>query len=116
MQHLDLPAGLAYSWPAALIAGAFWVVAYLSPTIMAYTRRHQNRGAILLMNLFLGWTLLGWITALVWAATSVERPRRATSPTPVTGGAAERTPEVPPAGTAPGPTRREPTIGDGPSP
>ena len=46
---------------------------YFVPSIMAYVRHHQNRLAILLMNIFLGWTFLGWVAALIWAATHVER-------------------------------------------
>jgi hypothetical protein len=38
---------------------------------MASSREHQNIGMIFLTNLLLGWTVLGWIAALVWAATAV---------------------------------------------
>jgi hypothetical protein len=49
--------------------------AYFLPTFLAEVRGHQNSGMIFLTNLLLGWTILGWIGALVWAATAV-RPRR----------------------------------------
>ncbi len=45
--------------------------AYFLPTVMASSRGHQNIGMIFLTNLLLGWTVLGWIAALVWAATAV---------------------------------------------
>lgn len=32
-------------------------------------RRHHNRQAILVLNLLLGWTILGWVGALTWAIT-----------------------------------------------
>jgi hypothetical protein len=48
---------------AALIAGYFF------PSIIAVCRRHHNTLAIFLLNLFLGWSGLGWVGALVWAAT-----------------------------------------------
>ncbi len=32
-------------------------------------RNNRNSGAILVLNIFLGWTLLGWVAALVWALT-----------------------------------------------
>jgi hypothetical protein len=42
---------------------------YMLPWIVAMARTHHNRGAIFLLNLFLGWTLIGWLAALIWAAT-----------------------------------------------
>ena len=30
-------------------------------------------GAIFLVNLFFGWTGLGWLIALIWSATAVRR-------------------------------------------
>jgi hypothetical protein len=41
----------------------------LEPAIIASLRRHHNAPAIFVFNLFLGWTVLGWILALVWACT-----------------------------------------------
>jgi len=32
-----------------------------------------NMDAILILNLFLGWTFLGWVIALVWAFTNREK-------------------------------------------
>ena len=45
---------------------------YFLPTIIAACRSHHQAGAIFILNLFLGWTLLGWIGALVWSATAVK--------------------------------------------
>lgn len=42
---------------------------YFFPSIIAAMRHHHNILAIFLLNLLLGWTLLGWVAALVWAAT-----------------------------------------------
>ncbi len=42
---------------------------YFIPTIVAYYRHKDNFMAILLLNFFLGWTLVGWVVALVWATT-----------------------------------------------
>jgi hypothetical protein len=50
------------------------LVCYFFPTLIAWRRGHHNTLAIFLMNLFLGWTCLGWIGALIWAATAVQRP------------------------------------------
>ena len=51
----------------------FLVVAialYYLPAIIASQRRHKNASAILLTNLFLGWTFIGWVVALIWAFTN----------------------------------------------
>jgi hypothetical protein len=53
---------------------------------MAATRGHQNTGMIFLTNLLLGWTVLGWIGALVWAATPVEETRSDFASTSIDGG------------------------------
>jgi hypothetical protein len=50
----------------------FFLCLYFIPSINAYGRHHKNAGAITMLNLLLGWTLLGWIAALVWSATHVE--------------------------------------------
>ena len=48
---------------------------YFLPTIVAILRDHRNAAAILILNLFLGWTFLGWVAALVWSATDATRSR-----------------------------------------
>ncbi len=40
---------------------------YMLPTFEAWLRKHQNLTSIALLNIFLGWTLLGWVAAIVWA-------------------------------------------------
>lgn len=40
---------------------------YFMPALVASGRRHRQRVAILVLNLLLGWTVLGWVGALVWA-------------------------------------------------
>ena len=47
------------------------VALYFLPSIVAWKRRHQSRGAIYLLNFFAGWTALGWFGALIWAASAV---------------------------------------------
>jgi hypothetical protein len=42
---------------------------YFIPASVALAREHENALAITTLNLFLGWTLLGWVIALVWACT-----------------------------------------------
>ena len=50
----------------ALISIAM-LLAYFSPTFTAYFRKNPNIISILLMNLLLGWTFIGWGIALIWA-------------------------------------------------
>jgi hypothetical protein len=44
-------------------------IAYWVPTLAANSNRHRNRAAIGMLNLFLGWTVIGWVVALIWADT-----------------------------------------------
>jgi len=53
------------------MAVALLVALYFLPSIVAYSRSHRQAGAITVLNLLLGWTVLGWILAIVWAATLV---------------------------------------------
>jgi len=46
----------------------FGFVLYFLPTIIALIKSKRDTVAILLLNLFLGWSVIGWIVALVWAA------------------------------------------------
>lgn len=43
---------------------------YFAPGIIASMRKHHNASAIWTMNTFLGWTILGWVAALVWSMTN----------------------------------------------
>lgn len=47
---------------------------YLLPAYEAWSRQHQNKSAIGLLNLFLGWTLIGWVVSAVWAFKQAETP------------------------------------------
>lgn len=44
---------------------------YLLPSFVAAYRVHHNAVAIIVLNILLGWTVLGWVGALVWACTAV---------------------------------------------
>ncbi|WP_223271259.1 superinfection immunity protein [Buttiauxella sp. B2] len=47
----------------------FMLAAYLYPAINASNRGHKDSKAIWVLNVFLGWTALGWIIALIWSFT-----------------------------------------------
>lgn len=40
---------------------------YLIPTFVAGLRKKRNAVAIMVLNLLLGWMLIPWVIALVWA-------------------------------------------------
>jgi hypothetical protein len=43
----------------------FWLV----PIMVAMNRKHRNRVPIILTTVFVGWTVIGWIAAMIWAST-----------------------------------------------
>ena len=45
------------------------VLLYFLPTVVALIRGHLSALAIFLLNLFFGWTLIGWLIALIWSCT-----------------------------------------------
>ncbi len=44
---------------------AFLIVLYFLPAIIG--RNKHDAAGIFLLNLFLGWTFIGWLIALIWA-------------------------------------------------
>jgi len=48
------------------------IALYLLPTIVAGLRGHHNTLAICVTNVLLGWVVIGWIVALIWACTAVQ--------------------------------------------
>lgn len=50
----------------------FAIILYFYPMYEAYIQKQPNFYSIFALNLFLGWTLIGWVAALVWAIKSVE--------------------------------------------
>ncbi len=50
------------------VHGFFFALAlYFLPTLIACLRHLHGRVGIMMLNLFLGWTFIGWIAALIWA-------------------------------------------------
>ncbi|HWG58294.1 MAG TPA: superinfection immunity protein [Candidatus Acidoferrales bacterium] len=49
----------------------FTALLYFLPSIIGHRKR--DFAAIFLMNFFLGWTVIGWIAALVWACRAREK-------------------------------------------
>ena len=46
----------------------FGTALYFLPSIIALARSKRDTLAIFLLNLFLGWSVIGWFVALIWAA------------------------------------------------
>lgn len=59
----------------------FGLVSYLLPSVIAFSRHHFNRAPIFVLNLLLGWTVLGWIAAMFWAFGK-QRPGEGVDPIP----------------------------------
>jgi hypothetical protein len=43
------------------------------PAFVAVVREHRHAGLIFVLNLLLGWTVIGWIILLVWACVGEQR-------------------------------------------
>lgn len=50
------------------------VAMYFLPAIIAHHRRHLSSGTIFLVNLLLGWSVIGWIVCFAWACSGSARP------------------------------------------
>jgi len=64
--------------PYATIVGIFvlvlmLVMLYFLPAFVAWNRGHYNTLAIFILNVFLGWSFIAWVIALVWAFTSTKQ-------------------------------------------
>lgn len=46
------------------------LVLYIVPVLLAWTLNNPHLLGITLLDLLLGWTIIGWIAALVWALAS----------------------------------------------
>jgi hypothetical protein len=79
---------------------------YLVPTIVATNRQMPNKGSTIVVNLFLGWTVIGWIIALAMALGRKDHPIKTETMTdeplpPPLGGDAGQMLESDPIGSVP---------------
>ncbi|MDB5801774.1 MAG: hypothetical protein JWL63_2713 [Rhodocyclales bacterium] len=44
-------------------------IIYFLPSMLAKQKGHVSGGSVFLLNLLLGWTVLGWFGALIWAGS-----------------------------------------------
>lgn len=66
-------------WFIGLSAPEIWslwliscIAVYFFPSIEAVIRQSPDALSIAMLNLFLGWTLVGWVVALAWSVRSVK--------------------------------------------
>ena len=59
--------------------------AYWTPAIVAWIRHVPNKGSVTVVNVFLGWTVIGWIVALAMACRSIPRDNPAAPKTHTSG-------------------------------
>lgn len=55
----------------SLIIGWLLIDLYMAPTIVAALRRHPHLLHVAVVNVLTGWTIVGWIVAIVMAASHV---------------------------------------------
>jgi hypothetical protein len=57
-----------------LLTVLFAIVMYFVPLIVAIIRKKSNVVAIGALNVLLGWSLIGWVVAFVWALSKYQVP------------------------------------------
>ena len=66
---------------------------YALPTIIAALCWHRNLVSLTIVNLLLGWTVIGWVVALAWAFGHLRfHPNAAEARVPFHGGSGDPTP------------------------
>lgn len=58
-----------------VLMAAIALLLYLTPAIVAFSKRRKKARLILLLNLLGGWTVLGWGAALAWAFEEDPKPQ-----------------------------------------
>ena len=59
---------------SAMVMAIGALIVYFIPTVVGMMRGKSNWFAIGVLNLFLGWTFVGWVIALVWACAKDSKP------------------------------------------
>ncbi len=57
-----------------IIGSAVGLALYFLPSIIGFKKNQPNKTSIFLLNLFLGWSLVGWVVSLVWATKKETQP------------------------------------------
>ena len=59
-----------------LIVGVIGLPIWFVPSIVALARKHAHLPWIILVNVLTGWTGVGWIATLIWAAVGRSKEDR----------------------------------------
>jgi len=59
-----------------LIIGVIGLPIWFAPSIVAAARKHARLPWIILVNVLVGWTGVGWIGTLIWAAAGRSKEDR----------------------------------------
>jgi hypothetical protein len=46
----------------------FLFILYIVPFLVAAARGHQSPAGVLVANLLIGWTIVGWLGLLIWVS------------------------------------------------
>jgi uncharacterized membrane-anchored protein len=76
VDFVTIPEPLVAALRLIVFIGAFaaGLAIYLLPHFVAKVRNHRSAKAISATNVLAGWTIAGWILALVWACTDHAGP------------------------------------------
>ncbi|MFC8125362.1 superinfection immunity protein [Streptomyces sp. NPDC057302] len=69
--------GFEASWmygPVALVGVVLFIAVFLLPSLIAFNRDAELRWVILVINLFLGASFVGWLVALYLATRKPKHP------------------------------------------
>jgi len=69
------------------------IFVYLIPTLVAVGR--ERSGGPIIVNIFLGWSLIGWVIALAWAVSLPRRGQPQPASTASTPASTQRTKRCP---------------------
>ncbi|QAX85903.1 iduronate sulfatase [Pseudomonas sp. DTU12.3] len=56
----------------AIVLLFLMIATYFLPSFNAFSRKHPERWPIFMLDLFLGWTIIGWVVSLVWSVSSTQ--------------------------------------------
>ena len=49
---------------------------YFLPVLICAWRNHPQKNSIGIINIFVGWTLIGWVVALAWSCYNFEKKEK----------------------------------------
>ena len=56
-----------------LVLALVLIPVYFVPCFIAYKKNHKFKKQIFLLNIFLGFSYVGWVAALIWASLDNEQ-------------------------------------------